>query len=227
MAMGTERSKPLHNFSMPRLKWGSQRFLKCVKLSTESVRGFNENENEQQEDDPLFDDSNDIDAVREKLMIDLRVAADKLKVSIFDEGNPNQTPTRPWNLRTRRASCTNNNNLFLHHSLAEPVVVPNDNNDNNNKKKQKKNTNEIPKFSVSLSKEEVEQDFWALVGTKPPRRPKKRPRIVQKQLDVSNTTTKYFIIFLNCSEKKISFFFKFSGFVPVFFVDNFSWIVAD
>ncbi|CAN1826479.1 hypothetical protein LINPERHAP1_LOCUS31563 [Linum perenne] len=41
------------------------------------------------------------------------------------------------------------------------------------------------KFSASLSRKEIEDDFMAMFGHRPARRPKKRPRIVQKQLDVS------------------------------------------
>lgn len=46
-------------------------------------------------------------------------------------------------------------------------------------------TKERTKFSVPLSKSDIEEDFFAMVGHRPPRRPKKRARIVQKQLDVS------------------------------------------
>lgn len=42
---------------------------------------------------------------------------------------------------------------------------------------------ERAKFSVPLSKRDIEEDFYAMVGHRPPRRPKKRARIVQKQLD--------------------------------------------
>ena len=52
------------------------------------------------------------------------------------------------------------------------------------------------KFSVSLSREEVERDFLAVAGIRPPRRPKKRPRIVQKQLDV-RVNIYFFNIFCN------------------------------
>ena len=38
--------------------------------------------------------------------------------------------------------------------------------------------------SVALSKEEIVDDFAAIRGTRPPRRPKKRSRTVQRQLDV-------------------------------------------
>ncbi|KAI3467071.1 hypothetical protein Pfo_023734 [Paulownia fortunei] len=35
MAMGTERSKALHNFMMPwKLRWGNQRFLRCMKVNS-------------------------------------------------------------------------------------------------------------------------------------------------------------------------------------------------
>ncbi|WVZ69227.1 hypothetical protein U9M48_018045 [Paspalum notatum var. saurae] len=39
-------------------------------------------------------------------------------------------------------------------------------------------------FSVALSKQEIVEDFAAIRGTRPPRRPKKRPRTVQRQLDL-------------------------------------------
>ncbi|KAL6529219.1 hypothetical protein OROGR_014842 [Orobanche gracilis] len=42
---------------------------------------------------------------------------------------------------------------------------------------------ERPKFSVPLSKTEIENDFFGMVGRRPARRPKKRARIVQRQLD--------------------------------------------
>ncbi|XP_052192121.1 uncharacterized protein LOC127801231 [Diospyros lotus] len=39
------------------------------------------------------------------------------------------------------------------------------------------------KFSVSLSRQEIEEDFFAITGSKPTRKPKKRTRTIQKQLD--------------------------------------------
>lgn len=38
-------------------------------------------------------------------------------------------------------------------------------------------------FSVSLGRREIEEDFMAMVGHRPPRRPKKRAKMVQKNLD--------------------------------------------
>ncbi|XP_007052276.2 PREDICTED: uncharacterized protein LOC18614448 [Theobroma cacao] len=39
------------------------------------------------------------------------------------------------------------------------------------------------KFSISLSREEIDDDIFAMTGSKPSRRPKKRAKNVQKQLD--------------------------------------------
>lgn len=39
------------------------------------------------------------------------------------------------------------------------------------------------KFSIALSRDEIEEDIFSLTGSKPSRRPKKRPRTVQRQLD--------------------------------------------
>ena len=162
MAKARDRSsKPLHNFSLPRLKWGNQRFLRCMKLSPNtsnssssliptSVISFQNAET---------DANGGIEAIRQKLMLDLREAADKMRLSILEDDSE-----RPWNLRTRKAACK---------VPCEAAVV------------EKKKKRERPKFSVSLLREEVRDDFMAMVGTRPPRRPKKRARIVQTQLDVS------------------------------------------
>ncbi|KAK9076494.1 hypothetical protein SSX86_004828 [Deinandra increscens subsp. villosa] len=45
-------------------------------------------------------------------------------------------------------------------------------------------TSKKHKFSITLSRDEIEEDVFSLTGSKPSRRPKKRPRTVQKQLDV-------------------------------------------
>lgn len=40
------------------------------------------------------------------------------------------------------------------------------------------------KFWISLSKEEIEEDIFVMTGSRPARRPRKRPKNEQKQLDV-------------------------------------------
>lgn len=50
-------------------------------------------------------------------------------------------------------------------------------------RQQRKVVEEKRKLWISLSKEEIEEDVYSLTGSRPSRRPKKRPRTVQKQLD--------------------------------------------
>ncbi|KAF3438578.1 hypothetical protein FNV43_RR21341 [Rhamnella rubrinervis] len=204
MAMAPERSKQLHNFSLPCLKWGNQKYLRCIKipsngdvpsptllpssgselksdqLRAKSIAAKNSIpkpfcdsrlESNTHMDCDLDEDSN-IEAVREKLLLDLEVAAKKLKVTALEEGAKDESAeaTRPWNLRTRRGAYNVPTKQVKVNDLGSSPV--------------KKSSPKRPKFSLSLSKKEVEEDFAAMAGIRPPRRPKKRSRAVQKQLDL-------------------------------------------
>ncbi|KAG7016725.1 hypothetical protein SDJN02_21835, partial [Cucurbita argyrosperma subsp. argyrosperma] len=157
-----------------------------------------------------------IEAVREKLMFDLKTAADKMKEAILskeavvaeeeaeeknDSAGMEETPaavalsmveTRPWNLRTRRAACKAPN---VDGGASKNLKLDEKKSNSNSplrsdggaksprlkigtEKKKKK-----VKLVVPLSKREIDEDFMEMVGLRPPRRPKKRTRIVQKQLD--------------------------------------------
>ncbi|KAJ6350950.1 hypothetical protein OIU78_006967 [Salix suchowensis] len=160
-----------------------------------------------------------IDAVREKIMLDLKTAANEMKDKILrkevsDDDSEieheqslqslSQSPpkavvavveetsagpeVRPWNLRTRRGGIggggnsvigkvSSNNCSPLRSDSAKSQRLRGDKRDRNEKEKGR------AKFSVSLSKKEIEEDFMAMLGQRPARRPKKRPRIVQKQMD--------------------------------------------
>ncbi|KAK9019015.1 hypothetical protein V6N11_034057 [Hibiscus sabdariffa] len=274
MATGPQRSKPLHNFNLPCLKWGSRRYLRCTKLADASkattdssatavagitdqyqhchrrvvqrrrsppskleslvVGGMRRRESESSSPSSKKTDgareqrlmipkgeaaAAGIEAVRQKIMKDLKTAADEIKDAIFrdevsedddadddeeefeepknkqkvkekerEESPAVEVEPRPWNLRTRRAACkapiegevTKNNysspmrnEVFQSPGVRHkgPSLAAAD------MKRPR------PKFSVSLSKKEIEEDFMAMVGHRPPRRPKKRARNVQKQLD--------------------------------------------
>ncbi|KAK3189284.1 hypothetical protein Dsin_028845 [Dipteronia sinensis] len=168
-----------------------------------------------------------IEAVREKIMNDLKTAADKMKDAILrkervsdyereeEEGSPvsaaaaaAQDPARPWNLRTRRAACKDPNGgpapaaaspaskgfVRIEERKPSSSSSPMRSEVGVGAKSprvlrgggglaEKEFKKERPKFSMALSKKEIEEDFMELVNHRPPRRPKKRPRIVQKQLD--------------------------------------------
>ncbi|XP_078431193.1 uncharacterized protein LOC144703006 [Wolffia australiana] len=70
---------------------------------------------------------------------------------------------RPWNLRLRRAACN---------APAKEGA-----------EKREERSEKRRGFSRCLSKEEIEEDFLALAGSKPPRRPRKHPRPVHKQIE--------------------------------------------
>nr|GMD19912.1 uncharacterized protein LOC109161160 isoform X2 [Ipomoea batatas] len=100
-------------------------------------------------------------------------------------------PNKPWSLRTRRSAVKppngfaatdggggsrpeNNSPLPIHRSgvaAAAPPSVPSG------------EKRERAKFAVPLARREIEEDFMAIVGHRPARRPKKRAKLVQKNLD--------------------------------------------
>ncbi|XP_023549495.1 uncharacterized protein LOC111807980 [Cucurbita pepo subsp. pepo] len=248
MRMRSERSKSLHNFMLPCLKWGNQKHLRCMKVNSNGVQvsGVNRQSHSSRSEESTESrslesgsemrmffkdlemrpkvsksiikktDDVGIEAVREKLMFDLKTAADKMKEAILskeavvaeeeaeeknDSAGMEETPaavalsmaeTRPWNLRTRRAACKAPNvdgggskNLKLDEKKSNSnSPLRSDGGAKSprlkigTEKKKKK-----VKLVVPLSKREIDEDFMEMVGLRPPRRPKKRTRIVQKQLD--------------------------------------------
>ncbi|XP_022994039.1 uncharacterized protein LOC111489849 [Cucurbita maxima] len=248
MRMRSERSKSLHNFMLPCLKWGNQKHLRCMKVNSNGVQvsGMNRQSHSSRSEESTESRSREsgsemrmffkdlemrpkvsksiikktddvgIEAVREKLMFDLKTAADKMKEAILskeavvtgeeaeeknDSAGMEETPaavalsmaeTRPWNLRTRRAACKAPNvdgggskNLKLDEKKSNsnsPLRSDGDVKSPRLKIGTEKKKKKV-KLVVPLSKREIDEDFMEMVGLRPPRRPKKRTRIVQKQLD--------------------------------------------
>ncbi|XP_052184579.1 uncharacterized protein LOC127796467 [Diospyros lotus] len=238
MEKAPERSKPLHNFTLPRLKWGSQKFLRCMKVNPNGPVPADRRSSVSEEERGLIgrrrgpeqerrrwierkgsfekspsppgvvggfgersvaesDGEDGIEAVRTKLMFDLRTAADKMKVAVLSEGleegppaaeaGPASEVVKPWNLRTRRAACKapngmdgDVNGVGPKPNVSSPLRTENKSPAVEAPTGQKR---ERPKFSVSLSRREIEEDFMAMACHRPPRRAKKRPKNVQKQLD--------------------------------------------
>ncbi|CAH8307993.1 unnamed protein product [Eruca vesicaria subsp. sativa] len=223
MTTRPERPKTLHNFSLPSLKWGSQRHLTCSKIeSTTSIGGGSGDHRLRRRSPPLklsgssdhrrnnngsqhrrwrnaaFDNGGEeeegeegIEEFRVKIMSDLKTVRDKMTQSMYalgeeqeDEEEERKTekevsPVKPWNLRKRRAAAA-----CKEPTTEERMVNPSP----TRVVKERAETTTAkdttrPKFSVKLSKKEIEEDFMAVVGHRPPRRPKKRTRTVQKKLD--------------------------------------------
>ncbi|KAI7741695.1 hypothetical protein M8C21_007657 [Ambrosia artemisiifolia] len=209
--------KPLHNFDLPCLKWGNQKLLRCMKVESKgdvsalhqpsligTRRRFKSSNDRTfykfQSSKKLkatvsgFGDG-EIEATREKLMIDFQTEVGKMKDAILKGSYPspvtssvtvpaNETTScspadKPWSLRTRQVTSAckppaRNGDVTVvqegEKSAAGDVSV-------SGEKKERE------KFSVSLSRREMEENFTAMAGRRPPRKPKKRPRVIQKQLD--------------------------------------------
>ncbi|KAG6512761.1 uncharacterized protein LOC121978015 [Zingiber officinale] len=177
-------SRKLHNFIFPTRSWGNQRHLRCTNL-------------------PF--------AGREDTGATLTLSFDRIgrttgrcpPSSHLEKTSPASTKgkanegaertlsssvpdaERPWNLRKRRAACN---------APAEdgcPTTAPGSSaplladksSPLGDAARGSSDAAEMEKFSIVLSREEIEQDYLAFKGTKPPRRPKKRSKIVQRQLD--------------------------------------------
>jgi len=192
-----ERSKRLHNFTLPYLRWGQQRFLRCVKLPHHNRSPSFPSSSSS----PSPDHRSHNGGLSGELRLDLVYDANRPKLSVLGNGGDNNNgdvvaAARPWNLRTRRAACNEppgddstriieSSSSLRRHEIGVKRGGSEDGGDS------QQNKNEKVKFSVSLLREEIEQDFSALIGKRPPRRPKKRPRLVQKQMNVTSSSSLY------------------------------------
>lgn len=176
--MTSKRAYPLHNFKLPsRLKWGTQKYLRCKKPESEP---------------PRSDHGSQIDPIGYKLLLDLKLGMEKIeacvgadvenveKEKVVENGaGDGVEAVKPWNLRSRRSPKRGTEGVEKRVRGGGGSVE------------------EKVEFRVGLKREEVEEDFLMMSGAKPPRRPKKRPRGVQKQLDVSEGFFVFdFILFL-------------------------------
>ncbi|XP_010926019.1 uncharacterized protein [Elaeis guineensis] len=198
----------LHNFSFPTLSWGRHKLLRCMNLkggaTSENagsvVPAAAQHDPRDGQKRPASSSSPEKShppwappGARDSKEADERSPeeGEREESSSSAAAAAAAAAMRPWNLRTRRAACsapTENGRPRNPNSAAgspSPLAAENSNLvarlvrlrlDGAEK-------GERQKFSISLSREEIEEDFLLFKGTKPPRRPKKRQRIVQKQLD--------------------------------------------
>ncbi|XP_059301677.1 uncharacterized protein LOC132053610 [Lycium ferocissimum] len=110
------------------------------------------------------------------------------------QAQADEEATKTWNLRPRKPihkSLNLNSGPFRSSGSAIQESKSQSNHVNVvNKEKENNESNAVTKkekrlrFSVGLSREEIEEDIYAMTGSKAARRPKKRVKAVQKQLDI-------------------------------------------
>ncbi|KAB2000577.1 hypothetical protein ES319_D12G241900v1 [Gossypium barbadense] len=104
-----------------------------------------------------------------------------------DEEGEEVAVQRPWNLRPRKM-------VTVETSAAAATTVPPEKTTETAAPKSTRSRvlaenggvvekKEKRKFRIALSKDEIEEDIFALTGARPARRPKKRPKNIEKQLD--------------------------------------------
>ncbi|KAH9721138.1 Chromogranin [Citrus sinensis] len=191
MTTAPMKSQPLHNFSLSFLKWGTHH--------------PNPNHNRTRTPPPTEPDTTD-DSTRHHRVVGSRSSRAQRLSFPSSTSKPQQDAVerpqrqtadteeeeedevgRPWNLRPRKVQET----------LVDVAVFQN-RGDNNANTKAPKSTRlremvesrgsngdkkEKNKFWVTLSREEIEEDIFIMTGSRPARRPRKRPKNVQKQLD--------------------------------------------
>ncbi|XP_068643975.1 uncharacterized protein [Aristolochia californica] len=230
MAAVSRRPHPLHNFSLPSLKWGNQRNLRCVKpkangdkpsTAFRSFHSHSESEDSAYHASPLRPDTfrkrisssvvvksgssaeadGGIKKVRQKLLahLDTVVAHDKDGDSLEDQVEKNDSSERnACNSKKKRVPAPCSAPIEVRGRVSgadEGVVKPDAPSPSQGRPKslrlrglapplrEEENKMEISTLSISLSKQEIEEDFLAMTGLKPSRRPKKRPRAIQKKVN--------------------------------------------
>ncbi|WOK97724.1 hypothetical protein Cni_G06432 [Canna indica] len=217
----------LQNLSFPLSKtWGSHRVLRCMSVNDKgeiiagggrrSVASVPEALGTRitvpESGDADGDDDPGIEEVREKLLVHLREAADRMKLVPVPEvpGLTNRgivepkaaVPPKPvpapeempehgtdasaepepprWNVRTRRRAPRAPMGIERHLNDSPAVATEKR---TVRLRSEDSERRERAKFSISLTRDEIDEDIYAVTGCRARRRPKKRPRAVQKQLD--------------------------------------------
>lgn len=181
-----------HNFSFPTMNWGSQRILRCAN----PVSGIGGSATRSTTPDTRIEPQRDGNASFSTVnLLPMSPHAVGSKEKEAEQENTSSAAAEeaaaaaamPWNLRKRRAACyvqsENGRNRYPCYSPSKPPLGKDDPGKAVMRRSVIGENGRRREFSVSLSREEIEEDFYAFKGTKPNRRPKKRPRAVQRLLD--------------------------------------------
>ncbi|PKU68955.1 uncharacterized protein LOC110111882 [Dendrobium catenatum] len=194
----SRRSKPqsrLHNFSFPTLSWGNQKLLRCVNPSGRSI-------DEELQTGRRCSSPSSLNELQAPPPPPPQPRLTGKKQGLEEEAKESNplglSASTRWNLRSKRAARNAPTEIFWNRNTS-PSSSQSQSFSYSPLQKEKTSSpmflvtrlegfdmtekGERPKFSIALSREEIEEDFLAAKGTKPPRRPKKRAKYLQRQLD--------------------------------------------
>uniref|UniRef100_A0A7N0TZZ4 Uncharacterized protein n=1 Tax=Kalanchoe fedtschenkoi TaxID=63787 RepID=A0A7N0TZZ4_KALFE len=198
--------QPLHNFSLSFLKWGNKSHVNSFHRSRRSTPPPEQPRSQyarRSESRDMVDDSGRFGAHEDHRAARIRVdfasvsVEEKLSRSIEyddqkedEEGREREEEynreeaQKIWNLRPRKNAAVKNGyeigtsgGVGSVGGLSKDVAVHVNSGAVEKKKKEKM------KLWISLSKEEIEEDIFIMTGSRPARKPKRRPKSLQKQLD--------------------------------------------
>ncbi|XP_020550178.1 uncharacterized protein LOC105164351 isoform X2 [Sesamum indicum] len=186
MAVPPVKSQPLHNFSLPHLKWPHKNSSSSASGSTSLQHRLRHHDSPDQRHHCYPDAGCNLESGP--------TTASQSNSLVWEEDDDNEA-ARPWNLRPRKEVIKaawnldkgtrdgNNYNKTIRSSNGVKSqrlsgLLEGGKLSGGVERKEKR------KVWISLSREEIEEDVYALTGGKPARRPRRWPKNVQKQLDV-------------------------------------------
>ncbi|RZB56876.1 hypothetical protein D0Y65_045825 [Glycine soja] len=203
------KSQPLHNFALPFLKWGASGKNNTTTTAAHHHR-FRRPSDHASEPDSSDPDSRPhrlgSRTARNRFSLPLKPPPPpppQLHEAEHDDAD--DAVQKPWNLRPRKPALLPKAALEIgtgpsrnhHHATnnGEFHDGGGGGGDNNNpapKSLRLRGFSDTPcsvkkekrKFWIALSREEIEEDIFVMTGSRPARRPRKRPKNVQKQMDV-------------------------------------------
>ncbi|CAM0879028.1 unnamed protein product [Alopecurus aequalis] len=165
------RRGPLSSFPSPTLKtWGSHRVLRCaaVNRAGDAIAPAASRRSSPQQ----------LGEVREDLLLGLRevAAAAGPPAAEEEDEDPEAEEAASPQPRNRRARRRRGLPAMSPSTAASPSQ--------SQRRLVRADALDRPRFSATLSADEIEEDVYALTGARPRRRPRRRPRAVQNKLDM-------------------------------------------
>ncbi|KAI3731601.1 hypothetical protein L1987_62790 [Smallanthus sonchifolius] len=167
-----ERSKHLHNFNLPQgLSWGRRNLLRYMDVNP--VRAIPEVDDDESSDSGKYNQNRSIDKSCAE-MEGIEIKGEESSPPLDSKSKQKlKAKTSPPLKICSEGGADRGINADAEDLWAEKIR-PRRNLDK---------MDERPKFSIALSRKEIEEDFIALTGKKPPRKSNKLSKSVQMKLD--------------------------------------------